>query len=122
MKEIICIVCPNGCLLNIDNKNNEWIVNGNLCPKGIDFGINEMTNAKRSICSTIRTIFKKIPRLPVRTDGEIPKELIFELMKKINSVKLEKPVHSGEVIIENVLGTGVNVIATSDIYYLLEEN
>ncbi|OYT14596.1 MAG: molybdopterin oxidoreductase [Bacteroidetes bacterium 4572_77] len=121
MKELTCIVCPNGCLLNVDKKNDEWIVEGNLCPKGIEFAINEMTNAKRSICSTVNTIFKNTPRLPVRTDGEIPKKLIFPLMKEINAVTLERYVTTGEIIIENVLNTGINVIATSDIEYVLQE-
>lgn len=121
MKELTCIVCPNGCLLKIDKKDDDWIVGGNLCPKGVDFAIGEMINAKRSICSTVKTIFERVPRLPVRTNGDIPKELIFLLMEKINSVEINHPVHSGEIILENVLDTGVNVIATSDMYYLLEE-
>lgn len=121
MKKVICIICPNGCFLEIDKQNEEFIVRGNMCPRGREFGINEMINPKRSICSTVRTSYKSIPRLPVRTDGEIPFSLVFNTMKKINEINLDHPVHSGEIIIENILETGVNIIATSDMYYLLGE-
>jgi len=116
MKKLTCIVCPNGCQLSIEKDKEEWIVTGHLCPRGKDFAINEMINPKRSICSTVQTTYKDVPRLPVRTDGEIPIEDIFPLMKLLSTVVIDHPVHNGEVIIENPFNTGVNVIATSDMY------
>ena len=121
MKKLTCIVCPNGCELTIEKNNEDWIVIGNLCPRGKDFAINEMINPKRSICSTVKTTYKEMPRLPVRTDGEIPLEDIFPLMKLLSTVVIDRPMHNGEIIIENPFGIGVNVIATSDMYYTLEE-
>lgn len=120
MKTLTCIVCPNGCNLTIEKVGEEWVVKGNLCPKGKEFAVNEMTNPKRSISSTVRTIFKNMPRLPVRTSGEIPKNYIMSLMKEINKIELKQKVHSGDIIVENILGTGVNVIATSDMYLWIE--
>lgn len=120
MKKITCIICPNGCILEVNKQGEEYIVKGNMCKRGIEFGINEMTNPKRSICSTIKTSYKSVPRLPVRTDGEIPLDYIFRVMGEINGIKLDHPVQSGEIIIKDVLGTGVNIISTSDMYYLLE--
>jgi CxxC motif-containing protein len=70
----------------------------------------------------VKTTYRKVPRLPVRTNGEVPLNAIFAVMEKINAVTLDHPVHIGEVIIENVCNTGINVIATSDLYYLLEED
>lgn len=121
MKILTCIVCPNGCTITIDKSGSDFIVKGNMCSRGKDFAINEMTNPKRSICSTVKTTIDKFPRLPVRTDGEIPFNLIFPVMKEINRIIIDKPVHSGEIIIKNVLGTGIDVISTSDIYLILEE-
>lgn len=121
MKKLTCIVCPNGCELIVNKNNDQWTVTGNLCPRGRDFAINEMTNPKRSICSTVKTIFKEAPRLPVRTDGEIPLKDIFPLMRLLSTVVIDKRVHGGEIIIENALNTGINVIATSDMCYLLQE-
>jgi len=117
MKEFVCIVCPNGCNLQIDENTKEVI--GNKCPRGKQFAINEITCPTRTITSTVKTIFKEVPVLPVRVNKEIPKEMIFEVMKEINKVTLDKRISSGEVIIKNVCGLDVDVIATSSI---LKEN
>ena len=121
MKELICIVCPNGCRITVDNIDGEWIIKGNLCPKGKEFAINEMINPKRSICSTVKTSYDKMPRLPVKTDGEIPKCKIFDIIEEINKININHKIHSGEIIIEDVLGTGINIVATSDMYLWIEE-
>lgn len=121
MENVTCILCPNGCSLTIEKVGQEYEVKGYKCPKGREFAINEITNPRRSICSTIKTTFEKVPRLPVKTNGEVPLEDIFNVMVEINSKFIDKPVHVGDVVIENVAGTGINVIATSDLYYLLGE-
>lgn len=121
LKKITCIICPNGCSLDVDNRDGEWVVSGNLCKRGRDFGILEMTNPKRSICSTVRTKYKAFPRLPVRTDGEIPYDCIFNVMDALKDVLVEHPVHRGERIVKNVCHTGVDIIATSDMKYIIGE-
>ena len=119
MENIICILCPNGCSLSIEKVGEQWDIKGNKCSKGREFAISEIKNPRRSVCSTIKTTFKKVPRLPVKTNGEVPLIDIFNIMAEINSKSLGNPVHSGDVVIENVCNTGVNVVATSDLYYLL---
>ena len=114
-RELVCIVCPRGCTLEISEKEGEYSVNGNSCKRGRDFAVSEMTEPKRTICSTVRTVFPDAPVLPVRVSAEIPKDRIFDVMKEINSFILEKHVARGETVIENVLGLGVDIIATSDI-------
>lgn len=121
LKKITCIICPNGCTLSVDNIKGEWVVLGNLCKRGRDFAISEMTNPKRSICSTVRTKFETFPRLPVRTDGEIPYDCIFNVMDALKDVLVEHPVHRGERIVKDVCRTGVDIIATSDMKYILGE-
>lgn len=121
MENVTCILCPNGCSLTIEKVGKEYEVQGNKCPKGREFAISEIEDPRRSICSTIKTTFKKVPRLPVKTNGEVSLQDIFNVMTEINSKFIDKPVHVGEIVIENVAGTGVNVIATSDLYYLLGE-
>lgn len=111
MREIVCIVCPNGCALQVDEKN--LIVTGNKCKRGEDFGISEVTNPKRTIASTVKTAFPEIPVLPCRVSKEIPKDKIFDVMKEINKVTVRERIKGGDVIIKNVLGLGVDVIATS---------
>ena len=115
MREFNCINCPRGCLLHVEEVNGEFEVTGNTCIRGHDFAISEMTCPKRTICSSVKTVFADVPVLPVRVSAEIPKDRIFDVMKEINSFVLEKHVSRGETVIENVLGLGVDIIATSDI-------
>lgn len=115
MKELTCIVCPNGCTLEVSRDGDNITVTGNKCTKGAEFALNEETHPMRTICSTVRTAFSQMPVLPVRVSAEIPKSRIFDVMAEINKVTISKPVESGGVIIPNVLGLGVDVIATSGI-------
>ena len=112
-KEIVCIACPVGCHLEItqDNTNN-FIVIGAGCKRGEIYGVKELTNPTRLLTSTVRIKGGLNPVIPIRTDKEIPKEMIFECMRIINKIELEAPVKIGEIIIENILGLGVNVIAS----------
>jgi CxxC motif-containing protein len=119
VKNITCIICPKGCDVTVEMVENEYRISGNKCIRGKEYALNEMTNPKRSICSTVKTIYKEYPRLPVRTDKEIDIKNIFPVMKEINKLKIDHPVHGGEIIVSNILNTGVNIIATSDMYDLL---
>jgi CxxC motif-containing protein len=115
MKSILCIVCPNGCRIVVEEKADGFDVSGNQCKRGIDFAIAEITNPTRTLTSTVRTSFPGVPVLPVRTAGEIPKGKIRELMNILNTVTVKQPLGIGETVVENILGLGVNIIATSNI-------
>lgn len=115
MKQLVCIGCPRGCRLTIDEKDVEYIVTGNTCPRGKEFAISEMTAPKRTICSTVKTAFSDVPVLPVRVSDDIPREKIFDVMREINAVTLKERIGRGDAVIKNVLGLGVDVIATSDL-------
>ena len=109
MKEFVCIECPKGCRLSIDENLN---VTGNNCIRGKKYAINEVTCPKRIITSTVVVNSKIVSRLPVMTENDVPKELMFDIVKELNNVRVEVPVKCRDVIIENVCGTGVNIIAT----------
>ncbi len=115
MKQFVCIVCPNGCMLTADEKDGAVAVSGNTCKRGEKFAIAELTNPTRSLTSTVRTIYPAASVLPVRTDGEIPKSMIGQAMKEISGVIVDRPYAAGEVIIGNFLGTNINLIATSSL-------
>lgn len=115
MKEFNCIGCPRGCLLHVEEDNGEFTVTGNSCDNGKEFAISEMTEPKRTICSTVRTVFADVPVLPVRVSADIPKDRIFDVMREINSATLDKRIACGDAVIENVLGLGVDVISTSNV-------
>lgn len=112
MKEFICIECPKGCHLKVDDELN---VTGNTCPRGLKYAINEITCPKRVITSTVVIKSKLVSRLPVMSENEIPKEKMFDVVNEIAKIRLEAPVKCRDVIIENVCGTGVNIIATRTI-------
>ena len=81
-KQLICIACPMGCHLEIDI-DDDYKVTGNKCKKGIEYGKKELINPTRIITSTVVIKGGIYKRLPVKTDGEISKKLIFEVMKEL---------------------------------------
>lgn len=111
-REMTCIVCPNGCLMRIEQEGDKIEVFDATCKRGIEFAKNELTNPTRSITSTVATKFKDFPLLSVKTEGELPKDKIFEAMKKINAVTVKKRLKVGDVVLADVFGTAV--VATSD--------
>lgn len=115
MKELVCIVCPRGCTMCIEEKDGVFLISGNSCKRGEAFAKSEMTNPMRTICTTVATAFSDSPVIPVRVSSDIPKDRIFDVMKEINSVILSERIGRGDKVIENVLGLGVDVIATSDV-------
>ena len=112
MKELICITCPRGCHLRVDDNLN---VSGNFCPRGEMYAKAELTHPVRMVTSTVAIESKVECRLPVKTENPIPKELIFPVMDEIRKVIVKAPIKIGDVVIENVCNSGVNVIATKDI-------
>jgi len=110
-REMICIVCPKGCRLTVEAVGETVQVSGNTCPRGKEYGTRELTDPRRVVTSTVELLGGPFRRLPVKTDGAIPKKLIFACMEEINKVSVSVPVRAGDVLIENVLGTGVNVVA-----------
>lgn len=113
IKELICISCPRGCYLQVDADNKKVI--GNSCKRGEVYGLNEVTNPVRIVTSTVRVKGGELPVIPVKTNGAIPKPLNFECMKLINKVEVKAPIKMGDVIIKDVLGTGIDVIASRNI-------
>lgn len=111
-KEMICIVCPMGCHLTVDTETLEVI--GNSCPRGEKYGREEITCPKRVITSTVKIDGGIHKRVPVKTNDSIPKELNFRCMELLNNINLVSPVKRGDIVIENVLGTGVNVVVCRD--------
>lgn len=107
---MVCIVCPNGCTLGVEAEGEEIKVEGAQCKKGISFAKEELTNPMRSLTSTVKTVFPEMPRLPVKTDGDIPKGKMLEVMKIIRKLEIDERKKAGDVILEDVFG--VKLIAT----------
>ena len=115
MQNFVCIECPNGCKLSVEQSGGELSVTGARCKRGEAFAVQEFTNPLRTLCTTVKTAFKDVPVLPVRLDNPIPKARIFDVMRQINSVTVTDRLRTGDVVIKNVLDLGADVIATSGI-------
>jgi CxxC motif-containing protein len=112
---ITCTICPIGCSIEVSEDKSSasgYLVKGNSCRRGIGYAIAEVTNPTRILTSTVKLEGTSLKRLPVRTDRPIPKNLVFACMKEINFVEIDAPVELGEIIIENILSTGANVISS----------
>lgn len=112
--QLVCISCPMGCRLTLmkDGNPKGYSVTGNICKRGEEYGITEMTNPTRMVTSTVVIVGAILPRLPVRTDRPIPKGRIRDCMELINALTVKSPIRIGQVLIEDLFGTGVNLIAS----------
>ncbi len=110
MKEIICIVCPKGCHLRVD-ENNGYSVVGNACARGAEYGKNELTNPMRMITSTVKIEGALHKRCPVKTSVSIPKEKMLEVVKALDNIVLQAPINCGDIIIKNVAETEADIIS-----------
>ena len=115
---LICIGCPLGCPLTVEMEGNEVkSVTGNTCPRGDAYAKKELTNPTRIVTSTVRVAGGKLAMVSVKTESDIPKGKIFDCVKALKDVEVTAPVKIGDVIVENVAGTGVNVSATKNVLY-----
>ena len=109
-----CIVCPMGCQLVVELEDGVVkSVSGNTCPRGKQYAIDECTHPMRTITSTARTENGEV--VPVKTDRTVPKEMMFDCMKVINQARVPADATLGTVVVENILGTGANVVTTRNV-------
>ena len=111
---LTCIVCPRGCTLKVslDGENKVLSVEGNACKRGEKYANDECTHPLRTVTSTVRCESGAV--VAVKTSESVPKELVFDVMREINSVIAPSVVKVGDVIIKNVLGTSADVVATAN--------
>lgn len=115
-KELICIGCPLGCNLTVEMDGGQVVsVSGNTCKRGDDYARKELTDPRRIVASTVPVAGGNLPVVSVKTASDIPKGKIRECLCALKGVTLTAPVQIGDVIVENVADTGVDVIATKSI-------
>ena len=115
-RELTCIGCPMGCLLTVTLDNGEVTeVKGNTCAKGDIYARKEVVNPTRIVTSTVKIEGGDKERVSVKTANDIPKDKIFEVMKDIDAACVKAPVHIGDVLVKDVAGCGVDVIATRNV-------
>ncbi len=114
-KSLICVSCPLGCPIEVEIENGEILsVTGNTCKRGDAYARDELTNPVRSLTTTVKLVNGALPVVPVKSSKPVPKNKMFECMEIINKASVEAPVKIGDVVVENILGTGADIIVTNN--------
>jgi len=112
-RSLVCISCPIGCRLTVtEDPPGTITVTGNQCARGEVYGREEMLAPKRVVTATVLTDSGEVRRLPVKTTAPLPKELINGLLSALYRMRLPLPVRCGQVILHDVEGSGVDLVAT----------
>jgi len=111
--KLICINCPRGCELEVSVNDGKVAVTGNACPKGEEYAVAEVTNPTRMVTGLVKLAGARRP-LPVKTRFAIPKARIADVTNLLANTTVIPPKRIGDVIIENVCGTGVDIVATAN--------
>lgn len=115
-RHLICIGCPMGCALKVTlNGTNVISVEGNTCKRGKVYGEQEVTAPVRTVTSTVAVAGGNIPVVSVKTRTDIPKEKVFDCVKALKKLRLQAPVRTGEAVLCDAAGTGVDIIATKTV-------
>ena len=114
-RELICIGCPMGCRMTVEMDGGEVkSVSGYTCPRGKTYAEKEVSNPTRIVTSTVRVTGGSKERVSCKTASDIPKNKITEVMSDINAATVTAPIKIGDVLIENVADTGVDIVATAN--------
>ena len=111
--KLICINCPKGCELEVAKQGDEIVVTGHTCPRGEAYAKAELENPTRMVTGLVRVAGMKKP-LPVKTRTAIPKSKINDVLFEMHQATAQLPISIGDVIISNVAGTGIDLVATAN--------
>lgn len=110
-KEYICIVCPKGCHIVVDGDN----ISGYTCLRGLNYVKQESIDPRRILTTTVKVNDKNIRVCPVKSSDTLPKDKLFASMEEINKISVDLPIKLHQVVIKNILNTGVDIITTKEI-------
>ncbi len=114
-REIICTSCPMGCHVTVTMNGEEITsITGNTCARGERYARSEITNPTRTLTTTVALTDGGV--LPVKSDAPLAKKEIPHYLEQIHEVIVERPVLMGDIILEDIDGNGVNIIATQNVF------
>ena len=114
VRELTCIVCPKGCQLKVELDGKKVVsVTGHTCKRGLAYAETEFTAPMRTLTTTAPVEGGGV--VPVKTDRTVPKELLFDCMKEVNKARVSPDAKVGDIVIENILGTGANLVTTRNV-------
>ena len=111
-KILTCIGCPLGCALTAVPAADGYEISGYTCKRGLEYAKKELTRPGRTVTSTVRVSGGSVNVTSVRTASDVPKDAIFRVMEAINAIVAPAPIAIGDVICEDIAGTGVALTAT----------
>ena len=118
---LTCIICPMGCSMEVeieeraDGQKKVLSVKDNGCKRGEQYASKELQNPTRTLTSTIKVDGGVLPVVPVKTAGEVPKNMLLQCMEVVRRAGCKAPVKRGDILLYDILGTGINVIACADV-------
>lgn len=115
-KEVICTVCPRGCRITVEGEGETISsVEGYSCKRGLEYASAEFAHPVRILTTTVKLAGEEHDLLPVRSSAPVPKEKLFDCMAVIRTAEAARPVRRYDVIVPNICGTGVNIVATKTV-------
>lgn len=112
-KEIICTVCPTGCIIHVTgDEKSVTDITGFSCPRGKTYGENEFLHPVRVLTSTVKVEGGDSVLVACRSNQPVPKEKMMDCMKDIHALTVKAPVQTGDILIANIQDTGVDIVAT----------
>ena len=118
---LTCIICPMGCSMEVevetdaDGHKKVLSVKDNGCKRGEQYAAKELQNPTRTLPSTIKVNGGVLPVVPVKTAGEVPKNMLLQCMEVVRRANCKASVKRGDILLYDLLGTGINVIACADV-------
>jgi CxxC motif-containing protein len=114
-REMICIGCPMGCNIAVEYSGTKVsAVTGNRCKVGLQYAEKEIFNPERTLTTTVKVRNGHLPLVSVKTNKPLPKSKLFDAMDLLSTVEVEAPIKIGAPIIENILDTGIDIVATKN--------
>jgi CxxC motif-containing protein len=115
IKELYCVTCPKGCKLAVTMEGEQIIQVAHGCKRGVDYAHEELINPKRMVATSVQVNGGSHPLVAVYTDKPISKTLIRPLLAILREVQVQAPVRMGQIVVEDVLESGVNVVASRSV-------
>jgi CxxC motif-containing protein len=117
LDRLTCVLCPVGCELEVrKDPAGELQIQGNQCDKGIPFAVEEVLHPERNLATSVPVRGTAAKMVSVRLSRSVPREMIFPILAEIAKLRPDAPVRRGQVLIADILGTGVDVVATRTVF------
>lgn len=113
-EKVICVTCPKGCTLEVTREGKTVVSVKNGCKRGHEYARQELVDPRRKVASSVRIRGALHPLLPVYTSSAFPKPRIPELLRLLRSVEITAPVKMDQVVVENALGTGIDILSSRE--------